>query len=148
MVSYDDATGLMPTDAAGLSLRDSREKLFPHAKERTVYIAPSFDAVYWETFELQDEKGRTFHFCFDYAMLEIALPEIAAGDTYQTSYWNKARWGSSLANAEVTICSLPDPDSIYDGQGDIALYCECRLKDVPDTVQKIPVSTLTTENKK
>ena len=66
-VSNDDADGLMPMDAAGLSLRDSREKLFPHAKERTIYIAPSFDAVYWETFELQDESGKTFRFCFDYA---------------------------------------------------------------------------------
>lgn len=147
-VSHDDANGLMPTDAAGLSLRDSREKLFPHAKERTIYIAPSFDAVYWETFELQDKDGKTFRFCFDYAMLEAEFPKIVTGATYKTSYWGKAKWGDPLANAEVTVCTLPDPDAIYNGSGDIALCCECRLDDDPDTIQKIPVSTLITEKTK
>lgn len=144
-VSYDDADGFLPADAAGLSLRESREKLFLHAKERTIYIAPSFDAVYWETFELQDENGKIFHFCFDYAMLEAEDSDIVAGATYQTSYWSKVRWGNPLANAEVTVCAISDPDAIYSGQGDIALCCECRLKDDPDTVQRLPVSTLTVE---
>lgn len=144
-VSHDDADGLVPPDAVGLSLRDSREKLFPHAKVRTIYIAPSFDAVYWETFELQDENGKTFQFCFDYAMLETEFPGIVTGDTYKTSYWGKARWGSPLANAEVTVCALPDPDAIYNGEEGVALCCECRLNGDPDTVQKVPVSTLMTE---
>ena len=143
-VAYGEGDGILPADAEGLSLRDCREKLMFHAKVRTVYIAPSFDAVYWETFELQDESGKTFHFCFDYAMLDAEFPEIAAGGTYQTSYWSKARWGSPLANAEVTVCAMPDPTGIYNGQGDIALCCECRLKGDSDTVWKIPVSTLTT----
>lgn len=140
--SNREADGLLPANAAGLSLRDSREKLFIHAKVRTIHIAPSFDAVYWEAFELQGEDGQTYHFCFDYALLEANIPEIAAGGTYKTSYWSKARWGNSLIRAEVIVCTLPDADEIYSGQGDIALCCECRLKDEPDTVQKIPVSTL------
>lgn len=144
-VSYDNADGLLPTDAAGLSLRNSRQKLILHAKERTVYISPSFDAVYWETFELQDDNGQIFCFCFDYAMLEAEHPEIVAGNTYQTSYWSKAQWGNSLANVKVTICTLTDPNEIYSGQGGITLCCECSLKDDPNTVQRVPVSTLTAQ---
>ena len=85
--SNSEADGLLPVGAAGLSLRDSREVLFTHAKKRTLYIAPTFDAVYWETFELQGEEGQTYHFCFDYAMLEKDFPEIVAGGTYQTTYY-------------------------------------------------------------
>jgi len=138
-----EADGLLPVDAAGLSLRDSREKLFIHAKVRTIYIAPSFDAVYWETFELQDEAGQTHRFCFDYAMLEKDFPVIRADDTYQTTYWSKVRWDNPMAKARVTICALPDPDAIYAGQGDIMLCCEGRLDSDPGSVRRIPVSTLT-----
>lgn len=136
------ADGLLPEDAAGLPLRDSREVLWRHAKERVICASPAFDEVYWESFELQDEAGQTYYFCFDYALLEPNTPTITAGQTCQTTYWNKARWGNSLKDAEVTVCSMPDPEARYSGHGDIMLCCEGCLKDDPASRQKIPVSTL------
>lgn len=142
IVSNDHADGLLPDDAANLSLRDSREKLWVHAKEKTVCISPAFDEVYWETFELQDAEGHVFHFCFDYALLEKEPPKIEFGKAYPSSYWSKARWGNCMTNTEVVVCTLPDPDERYSGRGDIALYCVCALRNSPMDLVKVPVSTL------
>jgi len=141
-----NADGLLPEDAAGLSLRDSREKLWPHAKEKIVCLSPAFDEVYWESFDLQDADGQVCHFCFDYALLEPEVPEITEGKSYRTSYWSRARWGNLLADAEVMVCSLPNPEDIYSGHGGIMLCCEGALKTDPAVVWRIPVSTLTQDH--
>lgn len=140
---HQKADGLMPADAAGLSLRDSQEKLWPHAKKRYICIAPLFDAIYWEYFELRGEDGQIFHFCFDHELLKQTAVKIEAGNTYQTSYWNNVGLGNPLKDTRITVCSVQDPDEIYEGHGDIMLCCKCKFECGPDDVFMIPVSTLT-----
>lgn len=139
----EKADGLMPADVAGIPIRDSWEKLRNHARKREICIAPTFDEVYWELFELQNEDGQVFHFCFDYALLESNHVRIRKGEIYQTSYWNKVRLGNPLTNAKVRVLSLPDPGEIYDGQEDIVFCCQCTLECSPEDVFSIPLSTLT-----
>lgn len=138
----EKADGLMPADVAGLSIRDSWEKLRSHARKREICIAPTFDEIYWESFELQNEDGRVFHFCFDFALLESNPVRIREGEIYQTSYWSKVRLGNPLTNAKIRVLSLTDPDEVYDGYGDIMLFCQCRLERGTEGELRIPVSTL------
>lgn len=139
----EKADGLMPVDVAGIPIRDSWEKLRSHARKREICIAPTFDEVYWELFELQNEDGLVFHFCFDYALVEAGSVGIKEGDIYQTSYWSRVKLGNPLTHARVRVCSLQDPNEVYDGHGDIMLCCQCKLECNPEGTFRIPVSTLT-----
>ena len=133
-----DADGLLPETALPLRLRDSYDVLTPHAKERIFYLSPHFDEVYWEQFTLQDAAGGVHHFCYDHGLLKSEECANLAGE-HQITYWQKARWGNPRMNATVIIEQTPDPDALYDGNGNLAYCCRCRAG---DEEVYIPVSTL------
>lgn len=133
-----DADGLLPEAELPLRLRDSYDVLIPHAKERTFYLSPHFDEVYWEQFTLQDAAGGVHHFCYDHGLLRSQECVDLAGE-HQTTYWQKVRWGNPRMNATVMIEHVPDPDALYDGSGSLAYCCRCRAG---DEEVYIPVSTL------
>lgn len=133
-----DADGLLPETALPLRLRDSYDVLIPHAKERTFYLSPHFDEVYWEHFTLQDAAGGVHHFCYDHGLLKSEECANLAGE-HQITYWQKVQWGNPRVNAMVMIEQIPDPDTVYDGGGNLVYCCRCRAG---DEEVYIPVSTL------
>ena len=133
-----DADGLLPETALSLRLQDSYDVLTSHAKERTFYLSPRFDEVYWEQFTLQDAAGGIHHFCYDHGLLKSEKCANLTGE-HQTTYWQKVRWGNPRMNATVTVEHVPDPDTVYDGSGHLVYCCRCRAG---DEVVYIPVSTL------
>lgn len=134
----EDADGLLPETALSLRLQDSYDVLTSHAKERTFYLSPHFDEVYWEQFTLQDAAGGIHHFCYDYGLLKSEECANLAGE-HQTTYWQKVRWGNPWMNATVMIEQTPDPDAVYDGSGHLVYCCWCRAG---DEEAYIPVTTL------
>lgn len=136
------ADGRIPDLPSPCPIKESWTLLYPHATKRTVCISPSFDAVYWETFELLNLDDQTCHFCYDHALLERDSPFLQAGLTYHTSYWRKAHFEHVDIQAEVLLLSCPNPNAAYDGTCSIHFCCTCQLSSNPDKAQMIPACTL------
>ena len=138
-VTDGNADGLLPDDLPLCSLREIRSHLIRHAKRRTLYISPAFDAVYWETFTLTDTDGKEAEFFFDYALLKEDAPSVRQGELYRTIYWNTCRLGNPLTDATVYITAAPDGNAPYTG-GAVDLRWRCRLEN--GTEEVIPAGTV------
>ena len=105
-----NADGLLPEELLPLGLRESCEKLAPHAKKRVFSISPQFDAIYWESFELTDSAGTVHRFRYDHGLLKTGnRPE----GTCRTTYWQKARWAGLSGETAVQLEPTPDGDALY-----------------------------------
>ena len=134
------ADGQIPSDCTPCNNKHSWEQLYPHAKYRTICIAPSFDAIYWENFELQDSSGQMHVFWYDYALLEKDFA-LQAGVTYHTDYWTKTRMGIS-DQTEITLTNLPEPMTVFNTVVDVDYACKGYLADDPTKVVRVPARTL------
>lgn len=115
-----NADGLLPEELLPLGLRESCEKLAPHAKKRVFSISPQFDAIYWESFELTDSAGTVHRFRYDHGLLKTGnRPE----GTCRTTYWQKARWAGLSGETAVQLEPTPDGDALYHGIGNLEYVC-------------------------